>query len=62
MEVDEPPQAALLFDPDKYRIFSQLKREVKLELLPEMVNPEIINSEMINPETVDPEELLPESE
>ncbi|UBF29362.1 hypothetical protein K9N68_16910 [Kovacikia minuta CCNUW1] len=57
MEVDEPTPTTFMFDPDKYRIFSQLKRETKLELLPEMVNPETIN-----PEIVDPEELLPDSE
>ncbi|MGA7934984.1 MAG: hypothetical protein WCA35_15665 [Kovacikia sp.] len=57
MEVDEPAQSALIFDPDKYRIFSQLKRESKLELLPEMIRPD-----SINPEIIDPEELLPESE
>ena len=33
MQVDESQFAPNIFDPDKYRIFSQLKREVKTEIL-----------------------------
>lgn len=39
MEVDELQQAPR-FDPDKYRIFSQLKSEPRLELFPEIIDPE----------------------
>jgi len=35
MQVNEPP--AHIFDPDKYRIFSQLKREPKVELFSEFI-------------------------
>jgi len=38
MQMDEKP--AHIFDPDKYRIFSQLKRETKVDLLPEFIDPE----------------------
>jgi hypothetical protein len=39
MEVDEP-QPTPIFDPDKYRIFSQLKSEPRIELFPEIIDPE----------------------
>lgn len=39
MEVDGL-QPAPMFDPDKYRIFSQLKNEPRLELFPEIIDPE----------------------
>lgn len=41
MQPDGAPLAPNIFDPDKYRIFSQLKREVKTELLPAMLTPEL---------------------
>jgi hypothetical protein len=33
MEVDEAQPASHIFDPDKYRIFSQLKRDAKTDVL-----------------------------
>jgi hypothetical protein len=39
MDKDEL-QPTPIFDPDKYRIFSQLKAEPKLDLFPELVDPE----------------------
>ncbi len=39
MEVDEP-QPASIFDPDRYRIFSQLKSEPRFDLFPEIIDSE----------------------
>jgi hypothetical protein len=39
MDVDSCPPTPI-FDPDKYRIFSQLKKEPRLDLFPEIVDPE----------------------
>ncbi len=50
MQVDETQLAPSTFDPDEYRIFSQLKREAKAELLPSLLNSEL--------ETIDSEAML----
>jgi hypothetical protein len=41
-EIESPPQFADIFDPNAYRIFSQLKREPKLELFPGLIDPELL--------------------
>ncbi len=46
MDKDEP-QPTPIFDPDKYRIFSQLKKEPKLDLFPEIIDPEQLLQESL---------------
>jgi hypothetical protein len=42
INLESKPQFANIFDPNAYRIFSQLKAEPKLELFPELVDPELL--------------------
>jgi len=57
MQVDESKPVPNIFDPDKYRIFSQLKREAKVEFVPGLINSEL---EMLDSDTADQRKPLPD--
>ncbi|EKQ68760.1 hypothetical protein OsccyDRAFT_3308 [Leptolyngbyaceae cyanobacterium JSC-12] len=46
-DVVDQPEKQKVFDPDTYRIFSQLRCEEKLELFPGLVTPENLSEELV---------------